>query len=236
MKQITFALLSLGVLTFIPVFAEDDKPGIFFLTIEYDKGKLSLKDIFQRSGDPPGPYVGSGDYKYQIISFKDEIIYSSKFGVPTEIYYDEFDPTGKLKGGGTTTVDKADFAIIAPYYSNAKNIKLLKNDEVLLVVDVSGFAEKQPVNVRRMMIYSLIPILSIYAGWRIQKFWALVGINIVIGFGLGLAVGLTIPYPSSTIVAWGIEIPIALVIVRHYARGYNDKVAPGGSQVFDTEK
>lgn len=39
----------------------------------------------------------------------------------------------------------------------------------------------KPVNVTRIIIYSLIPILSIYAGWRIQKFWLLFIVNFVVG-------------------------------------------------------
>jgi len=43
---------------------------------------------------------------------------------------------------------------------------------------------RQKVNVTRMIIYSFIPILAIYAGWRIQKFWILAAINFVIGIGV----------------------------------------------------
>jgi hypothetical protein len=81
---------------------------------------------------------------------------------------------------------------------------------------------KQPVNVTRMVIYSLIPILSIYAGWRIQKFWMLVIINFLIGFGVNIAVGYPLgnPYIGSII-----SIPISIFVVWHYAKAYNVKIA-----------
>ena len=75
---------------------------------------------------------------------------------------------------------------------------------------------KKPVNVTLMIIFSFIPILSIYAGWRIQKFWLL----LVINFGVGLVTGYFLGW-------WGIfvQVPIAVFVVRHYARAYNAKVA-----------
>ena len=88
---------------------------------------------------------------------------------------------------------------------------------------------KQSVIVNRMIIYSFIPILSIYAGWRIQKFWVLVGINLVIGYGLGIPLGIVVPYPYGGIVALAIEIPISVFVVRHFARKYNEKITTGES-------
>lgn len=80
---------------------------------------------------------------------------------------------------------------------------------------------KQPVNVTRMLIYSLIPILSIYAGWRIQKFWVLLIINFGIGLAMGYAVG-----------SYGIfiSIPISVFVVWHYVKKYNENVAGSGAQ------
>jgi len=88
---------------------------------------------------------------------------------------------------------------------------------------------KKPVNVTRMIIYSFIPILSIYAGWRIQKFWVLLGINIVIGFGVGMvaeaaAAAANTPY-LGIVISLAIQIPVSVFIVRHFARKYNEKIA-----------
>lgn len=69
-----------------------------------------------------------------------------------------------------------------------------------------------------MMLYSLIPILSVYAGWRIRKFWVLLGINLVIGWGVGIPLGMVLPYPYGTIASIAIEVPISLLIVRHFAK------------------
>jgi len=74
---------------------------------------------------------------------------------------------------------------------------------------------KKPVNVTRMIIYSLIPILSIYAGWRIQKFWLLFIVNFVIGIITGYTIGWY---------GFIISIPVSVFLVWHYAKEYNEKV------------
>lgn len=84
---------------------------------------------------------------------------------------------------------------------------------------------KKQVNVTRMIIYSFIPILSIYAGWRIQKFWVLFVINFGLSYGVGFAAAILIDFPLSMIAAYAVVIPASVFIVRHYARKYNEKIA-----------
>jgi hypothetical protein len=80
-----------------------------------------------------------------------------------------------------------------------------------------------------MIIYSFIPILSVYAGWRIQKFWVLLGINIVVGLGVSVVAGAAEfasnnPYIGVAL-SLAIQVPLSVFIVRHFARGYNEKIA-----------
>ena len=55
---------------------------------------------------------------------------------------------------------------------------------IIMILDPS----RQKVNVTRMIIFSFIPILAIYAGWRIQKFWVLLRIRIVVGWGISMPI------------------------------------------------
>ena len=87
---------------------------------------------------------------------------------------------------------------------------------------------KKQVNVTRMMIYSLIPILSIYAGWRIQKFWLLFIVNFIVGVATGF-LGASLekagtPY-AGIILGLAISIPVSLFLVRKFAIEYNEKIA-----------
>jgi hypothetical protein len=97
---------------------------------------------------------------------------------------------------------------------------------------------RKEVNVTRMIIYSFIPILSIYAGWRIEKFWLLVLINLIIGMAIS-AIQVIMMISTNTfestysdtyestlysgIVTIG-SIVFNIYIVRHFARKYNEKI------------
>ena len=83
---------------------------------------------------------------------------------------------------------------------------------------------KQQVNVTRMIIYSFIPILSIYAGWRIQKFWLLVVINFVLGLGISIPIQMIFPFPYGIMSNLVIEIVVSVFVVKHFAEKYNEKI------------
>jgi hypothetical protein len=85
---------------------------------------------------------------------------------------------------------------------------------------------KQKVNVTRMIIYSFIPILGIYAAWRIQKFWLLVILGFVVGIGLNITlapISLTFPELSYVVSMIG-SIVINILIVKYFAEKYNEKI------------
>lgn len=85
---------------------------------------------------------------------------------------------------------------------------------------------KQKVNVTRMIIYSFIPILGIYAAWRIQKFWLLVILGLVVSVGLGITfapLSLASPELSYVISVIG-SIIINILIVKYFAEKYNETI------------
>jgi len=85
---------------------------------------------------------------------------------------------------------------------------------------------KQKVNVTRMIIFSFIPILGIYAAWRIQKFWLLVILGLVVSVGLGITLAplsLASPELSYVISVIG-SIIINILIVKYFAEKYNETI------------
>lgn len=85
---------------------------------------------------------------------------------------------------------------------------------------------KQKVNVTRMIIFSFIPILGIYAAWRIQKFWLLVILGLVVSVGLGITLAplsLASPELSYVISVLG-SIIINILIVKYFAEKYNETI------------
>jgi membrane protein implicated in regulation of membrane protease activity len=85
---------------------------------------------------------------------------------------------------------------------------------------------KQKVNVTRMIIYSFIPILGIYAAWRIQKFWLLVILGLAVSVGLGITLApLSLASPELSYVVSVIgSIIINILIVKYFAEKYNETI------------
>ena len=94
--------------------------------------------------------------------------------------------------------------------------------------------KQETVNVKRLMIYSIIPILSIYATWRIQKFWVIFCIVFFLSFaiglimGVGMGIGESLGSPEMILISYGLGMGLTLLInpllVRHYAQKYNEKI------------
>ena len=88
----------------------------------------------------------------------------------------------------------------------------------------------EQVNVRRMMIYSILPILSFYALWRIQKFWLITLILTPIYLGMEMLdiVSSYLDYEFNldliNIVVIVLYLGFVLLLVRHYAQKYNEKI------------
>lgn len=86
---------------------------------------------------------------------------------------------------------------------------------------------KKPVNVTRMMIYSLIPILSIYAGWRIQKFWLFFIVNFIVGVATGFvssALEEAGDLYAGIILSLAVSISVSLFLVRKFSIEYNERI------------
>jgi hypothetical protein len=88
--------------------------------------------------------------------------------------------------------------------------------------------EKKEVDVKRMMIYSVIPFLSVYSQWRIQKFWV---INILLlPFGIMNQIAINYTEQFSTIHGLYSYLPLVIVILtlvlgvlltKNFAEKYN---------------
>ena len=83
---------------------------------------------------------------------------------------------------------------------------------------------RQEVNVTRMIIYSIIPILDIYSAWRIQKFWVIAIIQVLVGYGLSFPIEIFLPYPFGYLISYLPSIIIGIYLTRLFARKYNEKI------------
>ena len=90
---------------------------------------------------------------------------------------------------------------------------------------------RQEVNVSRMMIYSIFPFIAIYAGWRIQKFWVIGAIQLLVIFGLLLPLDIFLFPQMGSLISLPLSIILSICIVRHYAIKYNEKIKDSNYKV-----
>lgn len=87
---------------------------------------------------------------------------------------------------------------------------------------------RQRVSTARMTAYSVVPILSIYAVWRIEKFWVLLGINLLAGVAMGILFQFEFEAQYKTAISILSSMAITACAVRHFAGRYNEGItAPG---------
>ena len=92
--------------------------------------------------------------------------------------------------------------------------------------------KQETVNVKRMMIYSLIPFVSNYAMWRIQKFWVINLILLPLMIMIRSLDSIMNQNTSSesgslvliSLIVLGLYFLISLLSVRYFAQKYNEKI------------
>ena len=110
----------------------------YSLALDYDSGKLSLQNIELVSATPPKKAL-ENEYTARILSYRNENLYETTFGISLVKFYGL--PISRETANlppeelNETTVD-----LLLPYHPNAKTIHILKQEALLLEVDLSSFA------------------------------------------------------------------------------------------------
>ena len=85
---------------------------------------------------------------------------------------------------------------------------------------------RKKVDVFVMIIFSFIPILGIYAAWRIQKFWMLLLLELGISIIFGIAIIPLAFFMPELAMIMGVIVGIGanVLLVKYYAEKYNEKI------------
>ena len=80
---------------------------------------------------------------------------------------------------------------------------------------------KEPVSLTRQTIYAIIPILDLYASYKIEKLTLYFVIILPIGIAVSLIFDLVLPFPYSYIAPEAVVIPIAVFLIRNWSQKWN---------------
>jgi len=140
MKKIKLLLITLILLLNIAL-AENK---VFIVDLNYKDGKITVNDVMTKAGYYPDrklqPEKG---YTLELISDDDMVLHSFRFEVPLKIYTDVIDENGEIKGG-ILILNETNFALVLPYYDDAKYIKIYDNEnkEVISASVVPSLGER----------------------------------------------------------------------------------------------
>ena len=86
--------------------------------------------------------------------------------------------------------------------------------------------EKKPVNVNWQTLFAFIPIVWLWAFWRIEKLrLALLLLVGILAFQTVMA--MLLPFPWGLGAQWAIQILPVIFFVRKWSREWNEKVGSG---------
>lgn len=139
MKKIILIIL----LMILPIAIALESSKVYIIDLSYKDGRLVINDKIIKYGYAPDrtlqPLEG---YRAEIISFNNDILYTFKFEIPLKEYVDIGDNITNEISGGLIKLSETDFALILPYYNNAKEI-VFYDEENNKAVSVDVIEKKQ---------------------------------------------------------------------------------------------
>lgn len=143
-----YIILLIIALISYTVYAESNLYDTFSITINYKDGELSKEDIFLIQSPEKIQPIKTGDYSIKVYSFNNDVLFESKFSIGLEKNLepnpDWFDDEGNQiinpNETSLSTIDEISYTLFAPYFFNAEKIKIFKDDELKLEIDVSEYA------------------------------------------------------------------------------------------------
>ncbi len=117
------------LLMILPIVFALESTKVYIVDLSYRDGELIINDKIIKYGYAPDrklqPLEG---YKAEIISLGHDVLYSFKFEIPLKEYVDVSDNVTQQISGGLIKLSENDFALILPYYDNAKEIVFYDED------------------------------------------------------------------------------------------------------------
>jgi hypothetical protein len=161
-------LLLLFVLLVPAVLAEVECSNVFVVKFNYDNGIVNYGDRVIKCGYAPDRKVQPIEgYTAEMISVNDDILYSFKFNIPLKLNIDLSDPIMKSLSGGMVILNETDFALIFPYYDDAKSI-VIYNPRQYDVLEIP-LMEEQFIQEKTSLWFLVLMVVVLVVAYLIYK-------------------------------------------------------------------
>ncbi len=153
-------LLIIGLILIPAIHTEAVCNKVFVINLNYNQGSITYKNKIIKCGFPPDYKIQPEEgYRLELMSPEDKVVYSIKFEVPLKAYTDEVN--SYMLSGGLLILNQTDFALVLPYYENAKNIVIYnQNNEKILSINLTE--EKPSMRKQSFIWVLLILIITIF--------------------------------------------------------------------------
>jgi len=133
-KLFYFFLTGIFLMSIQSIFAAS--PLSYNVLVNFNQGKFNLEEV-SLIQTTPMIQSSEGIYKLRILSFQNKEIFKTSFNLNLEFSY-----SPPLKGFQSSEVKrtKTTLDLQLPYYPNAKKVQILKNEEILLEIDLEKFS------------------------------------------------------------------------------------------------
>ncbi|HLC96211.1 MAG TPA: hypothetical protein VJH97_02725 [Candidatus Nanoarchaeia archaeon] len=145
------------LLVMIPMVSAEQ---VLVVHLRYDDGFISVVDKTTTLGYYPDRlYQPDSGYRLEIVSVDDNNLYSFRFNLPVDVFYDA-EVLGVLEGG-IIRLNETDFSLIVPYFDDAKEINFY-NERNYLVASANLVEDKlSPQTIFPTVSISIIILLAL---------------------------------------------------------------------------
>ncbi|MEA2035966.1 MAG: hypothetical protein U9O94_00550 [Nanoarchaeota archaeon] len=165
-----WTLLAVFVFLMPFVLAEVECNEVLVANFNYDNGVLSYKEKITKCGYTPDRNLQPEDgYRADLLSIDNEVLHSFKFDIPLKVNVDFSDPLLKTLAGGLIILNETDFALIFPYFDDAKSIVIYnpRGYEVLS----APLIEEQFMEQKSLLWLLLLLLLLLVVGYSIYRYY-----------------------------------------------------------------
>ena len=121
-------------------YAQENPIKLYKLDLNYNNGTVTIVDLNMTYGYPPDTKIQpEKGYNVTVLSFSNKVLYTYKFEVHTDFFFDTF---GDYASGGSVKLTEDNETVLVPYFRNAKSISIYdSNNTRVIFIDTSVAAQ-----------------------------------------------------------------------------------------------